>query len=166
LSGMEQGIRTEYETVIHDLVGSIRKLVRAVYLDSQKMSKEYGLTGPQSSVLRILGNKGPTSSAELSRILYVTPSNITGIIDRLQKKGLVNRIKKEGDRRVALITLTEEGAALCHAVPDPVERKFIAALADLKPEHVQILGTAMKHILGRIDIDEMDATPLEINHEL
>jgi DNA-binding MarR family transcriptional regulator len=101
----------------------------------------------------------------LSRILYVTPSNITGIIDRLEKKELVNRIKKEGDRRVALITLTDEGAKLCNVVPDAVERKFIAALANLKPEHVQILGSTMKHILDRIDVNGMDATPLEISHE-
>ena len=116
------------ESVIQDIVWSVRRLVRAVYLDSQKISKRYGLTGPQSAILRNLFNNGPMSSADLSRKLYVTPSNITGIIDRLEKKKFVERIKKEGDRRVALINLTESGRELSRTLPDPIMKKFIAEL--------------------------------------
>ncbi len=153
------------ESVIQDLVWSIRRLVRAVYLDSQKISKRYGLTGPQSAVIRNLFNKGPMSSADLSRNLFVTPSNITGIIDRLEKKQLVERIKKEGDRRVALITLTDTGNELSKTLPDPIMKKFIAELADLEPEHVQLLAMAMNQILNLIDADEVEGEPLEINPE-
>jgi len=136
------------EDVIRDIVKSIRRLVRAEYLDSQKMSKHYGLTGPQSLVLRLLIKKGALSSADLSRQMYVTPSNITGIIDRLEKKGLVERIRKQGDRRVALITLTQSGQKLGKTIPDPIEKKFINQLADLEPEHLQILAMTMNQILS------------------
>ena len=155
-------MKPENQAVINELVGSIRKLVRAVYLDSKKMAKRYGLTGPQSAVLRLLVNNGPLSSAELSRRLYVTPSNVTGIIDRLEKKGLVERIRKEGDRRVALINLTENGHQLSKAIPDPIEKKFISELADLEPQHVQILGMAMQQIMDLIDTEDVEETPLEL----
>jgi DNA-binding MarR family transcriptional regulator len=153
------------ESVIQDLVWSIRRLVRAVYLDSQKISKRYGLTGPQSAVVRNLYNNGPMSSADLSRNLFVTPSNITGIIDRLEKKRLVERIKKKGDRRVALITLTNSGKELSKTLPDPIMKKFIAELADLEPEHVQLLAMAMNQILNLIDTEEVEEEPLEISSE-
>jgi len=153
------------ESVIQDLVWSIRRLIRAVYLDSQKISKRYGLTEPQSAVVRNLYNKGPMSSANLSRNLFVTPSNITGIIDRLEKKRFVERIKKEGDRRVALITLTEAGQELSKTLPDPIMKKFIAELADLEPEHVQLLAMAMNQILNLIDTEEVEEEPLEISSE-
>jgi DNA-binding MarR family transcriptional regulator len=139
------------EDVIKDIVESIRRLVRAEYLDSQKMSKQYGLTGPQSLVLRLLIKKGALSSADLSRQMYVTPSNITGIIDRLEKKGLVERIRKKGDRRVALITLTRSGQELGQTIPDPIEKKFVNQLADLESEHLQILAMAMNQVLNLID---------------
>ena len=116
-------MKPENEITINEIVGAIRRLVRAVYLDTAKMSKQFGLTGPQSAVLRILVKKGPISSAELSRKLYVTPANITGIIDRLEKKGLVERTRKDGDRRIALITLTESGMNLGKTLPDPIENK-------------------------------------------
>ena len=155
----------ETESVIKDIVGSIRKLVRAVYLDSQKMSRQFGLTGPQSIVMRLLLNNGPMSSANLSRMMYVTPSNITGIIDRLEKKDLVKRMAKQGDRRVTLIALTETGKGLSRRLPDPIENKFIKQLAGLENERVQILAMAMKQILNLIDLNDVEATPLELGQE-
>lgn len=153
------------ESVIQDIVRSIRRLVRAVYLDSQKISKRYGLTGPQSSVLRNLLNNGSMSSADLSRNLFVTPSNITGIIDRLEKKQFVERIKKEGDRRIALITLTQTGQELSKTLPDPIMKKFITQLADLEPEHVQLLAMAMNQILNLIDTEDIEEETLELGGE-
>lgn len=156
----------ENEVLIKEIVGSIRKLVRAVYLDSQKMSRHFGLTGPQSVAMRLLLNTGSMSSADLSRRMYVTPSNITGIIDRLEKKDLVRRVSKQGDRRVALIVLTEKGKALSERLPDPIENKFINQLADLDQEHVRILAMAMKEILNRIDVNSIDEAALEYGQEL
>jgi DNA-binding MarR family transcriptional regulator len=155
----------ENQSVIKDIVGSIRKLVRAVYLDSQKMSRQFGLTGPQSIVMRLLLNNGSMSSADLSRMMYVTPSNMTGIVDRLEKKDLVKRVGKQGDRRVALIVLTDPGKLLSERLPDPIENKFIQQLADLENEHVQILAMAMRQILNLIDLDGVEATPLELGQE-
>ena len=152
------------EDVIKDILESIRRLVRAEYLDSQKMSKQYGLTGPQSLVLRLLIKKGALSSADLSRQMYVTPSNITGIIDRLEKKGLVERIRKQGDRRVALITLTPSGQQLGLTIPDPIEKKIVNQLADLELEHLQILAVAMNQILNLIDTKSTEEASLEEVH--
>ncbi len=150
----------ENEAVIKEIVRSIRKLVRAVSLDAQKISKRFGLTGPQSGVLRNLVNNGSMSSADLSRMMFVTPSNITGIIDRLEKKDLVKRVKKAGDRRVALIALTEAGEALSKSLPDPIEKKFLEELADLDTDGVRILSAAMHQILNLMDAGNVHETPL------
>ena len=158
-------MKAESEAVIYNIVDSIRRLVRAVYLDSQKMSKQYGLTGPQSSVLRNLVNDGPMSSADLSRMLYVTPANITGIIDRLEIKGLVKRIKKQGDRRVALITLTESGQQLGRSIPDPIINLFISELGDLELKHLKLLAGAMNQVLNLIDAKGVEEAPLEVSRE-
>lgn len=158
-------MKAESEAVIYNIVDSIRRLVRAVYLDSQKMSKQYGLTGPQSSVLRNLVNDGPMSSADLSRMLYVTPANITGIIDRLEIKGLVKRIKKQGDRRVALITLTESGQQLGRSIPDPIINLFISELGDLELKHLELLAGAMNQVLNLIDPKGVEEAPIEFSRE-
>ncbi len=155
----------ENESVIKEIVGSIRKFVRAVYLDSQKMSRQFVLTGQQSLVLRLLLNGGSMSSADLSRLMYVTPSNITGIIDRLERKGLVERMRKEGDRRVALIILTEAGKKLGENVPDPIENRLINQLIDLDKEQVQVIAKAMNQILHLVDVRDVEETSWELGHE-
>ena len=156
----------ENELVIKEIVDAIRRLYRAVYLDSSKMSRQFGLTGAQSGVLRNLFAHGALSSADLSRKLYVTPSNITGVIDRLEKKGLVERTRKVGDRRVALITLTEKGNELSKSLPDPIEKKLISELIDLEPEHVQLLSMAMNQIINLIDTKGVEDAPMELNQEI
>jgi DNA-binding MarR family transcriptional regulator len=105
------------------------------------------------------------SSADLSRLMYVTPSNMTGIIDRLEKKSLIERMRKEGDRRVTLIMLTGTGKELGEGLPDPIEKKFINQLADLELDHVQLLAMAMNQVLNLIDAEDIEAEPLEINPE-
>jgi DNA-binding MarR family transcriptional regulator len=157
---------TENELIIKEIVDAIRRLYRAVYIDTSKMSRQFGLTGAQSGVLRNLFAHGALSSADLSRKLYVTPSNITGVIDRLERKGLVERVRKEGDRRIALITLTEKGDELSQSLPDPIEKKLISELGDLEPEHVELLSVALNQIINLIDTKGVEDAPMELNQEI
>ncbi len=156
-------MHTESELLIKEIVGAIRKFVRAVSLDAYKMSKQYDLTGPQSSILRTLIKYGPLASASLSRRLYVTPANITGIVDRLEKRELVKRVSKEGDRRIVLVALTESGEELSKSLPDPLEMRLIYELGDLETEHVRILALVMNQILNLIDAKGVDNAFLELH---
>jgi DNA-binding MarR family transcriptional regulator len=152
-------INTENEVLINELAMRIRKLRRAVYHDYIKTSRQFNLTETQGDVLRTLLVYGPMSSADLSRNLYVTPGNITGVIDRLEKKGFVKRIRHQADRRVALITLTGSGKDLSEKLPDPIENKLISGLVNLAPKQVHSLGEAMKRIIDLIDADGINDGP-------
>jgi DNA-binding MarR family transcriptional regulator len=69
---------------------------------------EFELAPQQMIALRILGS-GPRKMSELANALFCDNSNVTGIVDRLEERGLVRREAAEGDRRVKLLVLTEEG---------------------------------------------------------
>jgi DNA-binding MarR family transcriptional regulator len=116
------------------------------------MSRQYGVTGAQGSVLRSLRDSGPASSAQLSRSLYVKPSTMTGLIDRLEKKGLVVRTPKIGDRRVSIIKLTPEGEVLSRQLPDPLEMKLASNLSDLDTGHVKQVFTVVDELLSMIEV--------------
>src|SRR5918996_1742562 len=70
--------------------------------------QEFELAPQQMIALRILGS-GPRKMSELANALFCDNSNVTGIVDRLEERGLVRREAAEGDRRVKLLVLTEEG---------------------------------------------------------
>ena len=150
------------EHSIREIVEGIRRLYRAVYTDSYKLSRQFGLTSAQSGVLRNLFKAGALSSAELSRRLYVTPSNMTGIIDRLEKKGLVERQPKAGDRRVLLIALTESGVELSRRLPDPIEKRLIAALAHLEHDTITTFNATMQELLRMIAGTDVPAEILDL----
>ena len=73
---------------------------------------ELGLSFPQAHALKVLRPGHPIAMRELADGLHCDPSNITGIVDRLGDRGLVERGAAPGDRRVKTLMLTEEGTAL------------------------------------------------------
>ena len=72
--------------------------------------REFDLMPPQQMVLGLLDE--PKPMGELAQHMHCDSSNITGIVDRLEERGLVERRAAERDRRVKLVALTAEGEAL------------------------------------------------------
>lgn len=70
--------------------------------------KEMQLTGPQGMLIGILDHYGGMKITDLSEKLGLSVSNVSGIIDRLEKQGLVERIRSKEDRRVVLVSVTSE----------------------------------------------------------
>jgi MarR family 2-MHQ and catechol resistance regulon transcriptional repressor len=90
---------------------------------------DYGLTTPQFGVLEALYHLGPLSLGELAEKLLVTGGNITYVMDRLEKEGLVTRDRSGPDRRVVIARLTPEGAGLIREV-FPGHARFIHELTE------------------------------------
>ncbi|MDZ7292116.1 MAG: MarR family transcriptional regulator [candidate division KSB1 bacterium] len=74
--------------------------------------KSFKLTPPQFGVLEALAHLGPMKMCDLGTKLLVSGANVTGVIDRLEKKGLVRRVMNSEDRRTLVIHLTEAGSKL------------------------------------------------------
>jgi DNA-binding MarR family transcriptional regulator len=72
--------------------------------------REFDLMPPQQLILGLLDE--PRPMGELAREMHCDNSNITGLIDRLSERGLVERRASEGDRRVKLVALTDAGTEL------------------------------------------------------
>ena len=106
------------------------------------IAQEFDLSPPQSLVLRLLDE--PRPMGDLAQLMHCDNSNLTGIIDRLSERGLVERTRGEGDRRVRLIALTEEG----RRIRDELNRRLAEpppALVELDPDD----QVALRDILGR-----------------
>ncbi|QDV66383.1 Transcriptional regulator SlyA [Rosistilla carotiformis] len=86
-----------------------------------RLFREYGLTSSQYNVLRILRGEGnPLPSLEIAeRMIQVVPA-ITGLIDRLEKQGLVTRKRCLEDRRVIYIEITNSALALLKQIDEPL----------------------------------------------
>ncbi|QDV19682.1 HTH-type transcriptional regulator MhqR [Gimesia panareensis] len=106
-----------------------------------KLFREYGLTSSQYNVLRILRGEGkPLPSLEIaSRMVQVVPA-ITGLIDRLEKQGLVRRKRCQKDRRVVYVEITSQGITLLNEMDLPLRELHTELLGHLTEEELTELN--------------------------
>ncbi|MFZ5890722.1 MAG: MarR family winged helix-turn-helix transcriptional regulator [Myxococcota bacterium] len=97
---------------------------------SKRMHRRLGVTGPQRLVLRIIGHYGRVSAGELSQVLHVHPSSLTGVLRRLQNAGLVQRESDVRDRRRVVLELTRRGMRLNEQRSGTVEAIVSSVLAE------------------------------------
>ena len=90
-----------------DVYRLIVRLSRKVTSELEEQLAQLDLTAPQAQLLRQLEEPLPMVGA--AERLHCDPSNITGIVDRLERRGLVERKSAAGDRRVKQLELTDEG---------------------------------------------------------
>lgn len=92
----------------------------------------HGLTPQQTHVLCVLDDHA-LGMSEIGRVLGLEKSSVTGMVDRLERRGLVSRRQNPGDRRSSLIDLTTDGARLGIEVHDRVTDRLEALGENLPP---------------------------------
>lgn len=144
------GEELENNDIVVAILRSQVKILRVV----RQSASEDGLTIHQFSVLRLLSNRGVLPMSALSDELRVTPPVITGIIDRLEKKGLVNRTGSTGDRRKKEILLTQSGKNLYRKIQESYRWALHESLArSLTPAEQSTLAKLLKKFAREIPIN-------------
>jgi DNA-binding MarR family transcriptional regulator len=125
-----------------------------LYTESRRVTKEvarqHGLTGPQVTAIKVLENFGALSLTDLSARMSATNSTMTGIADRMERDGLVERIRSETDRRVVQIALTEKGRALAAQSPVASMALFADALRSLDERDRRDLTRILRRLTDKV----------------
>lgn len=116
------------------LLKAIRRLARAIDIQSRQFDRELGLTLPQYIVLTAVNDLRNGTSREIAAAADASPATVVGILDKLEAKGLVVRTRSVTDRRSVHTRLTEKGAATLARSPFPLGPGFESAFAALTAE--------------------------------
>ena len=143
-----------------DILISLRRIMRAADLHSQKLMKESGLTAPQLLVMQAIEKEGSPSTSLLARSIAVSQATMTRIIDRLERAGLVRRDKSSIDKRVVNISLTDAGAAKLEAAPEPLQAEFLREFRKLEDWEQKMLKSSLLRIAKMMDAQDIDAAPI------
>lgn len=143
-----------------ELFVSIRKIIRAIDIRSRKLSKEAGITGPQLIILQELARIKGISAKDLSININLSQATVTNILDRLENKNFITRIRSESDRRRVALFLTDDGKTALMNAPQPIEDSFIEKFSALKEwEQFQLLSS-VERVADMMGASELDAAPL------
>jgi len=148
-----QSVKDTTEKTYQSIIATYKAMQKGI----AKLLASEGLTQPQFYALRFVSKHGPVKMKVLSDELQVTPANITGVIDRLESRGLIKRMAQAGDRRATLLVLTQKGEAL-HS---RVRRRYIEFVQgsldvfadDEKRSLMFLLEKLQKEMSRRNDVD-------------
>ncbi len=141
-----------------EIIYSIRRLMQAGELYTKELNKIYNVSSAQLNCLLALHESGPLSPSQIAKQILVNSSTVTGIIDRLEQKGLVRRLRISHDRRVITIELTKNGKVLAENAPPPVQQKIIDGLNKLSEEQIDQTAAILVKLTDMLDVQDLEVT--------
>ncbi|MCJ7687168.1 MAG: MarR family transcriptional regulator [Desulfobacteraceae bacterium] len=152
ISGDIYTIRTK------EIVYSIRRLMQAGEHYTKELNKIYNVSAAQINCLLALHENGPLPPSQIAKHVMVNSSTVTGVIDRLEKKDLVRRLRISQDRRVITVELTKNGKVLAENAPPPIQQKIIDGLNQLSPSKIEQISLTLKRLTDMLDVQDLKVT--------
>lgn len=132
-------------------MGSIRRIVDAVDRNNKRVCKPLGLTPAQLTCLRELHDAGDLAIGALARRVGSSGTTLTGVIDRLEAKGLVVRRRSPKDRRSVQLTITDGGKAALGRLPDGKLDPFFESVDVLSEAEAAQLDALLARIAEQLE---------------
>lgn len=142
------------------VLSAMRRIIRSVDLYSKELAAKARITSPQLVCLLTLAEKGAMTATTISREVFLSPSTIVGILDRLEDKGLVKRERTSKDRRVVTVSVTEAGRELARSAPSPLQDTLTEALRTLPLAEQLDIATSLERVVSLMEAQHIDAAPI------
>lgn len=140
---------------VESIVNNIRRVFQAFNDYSKRANMATGLTGPQLWAIKMISEHGPLRVSDLAGRMFVRPGTVVGIIDRLEKKGLVTRVRSQLDRREVMIELAVKGMELVADAPGVIQGDLVRGLETLPEEELRAIDASMDRLVGILGAQQL-----------
>src|SRR5215469_481359 len=141
---------------MRDIFMDLRRIMRAMDVYSRQLSGSHGLTGPQMLCLREIADQGPLTTGSLALAVALSPATLTGILDRLEARGLVSRERRPEDKRRVLVSLTSMGRQMSQELPSPLQERFSERMTELSIDDQTSIRMALGSVARMMDDGDTD----------
>ena len=146
--------------VCEEVLLALRRITRAIDIHSRRLVHSHGLTGPQALLLKSLLDSDKVSVGALAQRINLSQATVTDILNRLEKRGLVQRVRSKVDRRCVNIEATEESIQLLRNSPPLLQEQFIERFNSLEEwEQTQMLST-LQRVAVMMDARDLSVSPV------
>lgn len=137
---------------IDDFFESAYRLSHLARHRLQVLLATHNLTPPQYTAMRTIENRGNSISVSaLAEAGHQLSPTVTGILNRLEQRGLIIRRRSESDRRHQLVSITQAGRDLLEAISRDLRRAMGLFLAEMNPAERQILLETIRNLANKLD---------------
>ncbi len=138
------------------ILGDFRATMTELKCVGSERLLRQGISMTQLHILHMLDRHGEMAMSRLAEVLDVSVSNATGLVDRMEERGLIARTRVPEDRRVVLVQATPEGRAMlgdAEALRDDVLRRV---LLRIDPSHLDEIACAMTDLRTAVEAEVTD----------
>lgn len=153
---------TSYDLLV---LSSLRRIIRAVDIYSRKLKSTFQITAPQLICLICIVEDSPLNIKSISEKVYLSPSTIVGILDRLEARGLIKRERDTKDRRIVNIVASKDGIKLAKAAPSPLQDNLSLSLKELPLLEQATIALSLKRVVDLMEVEKLNAAPMLITEE-
>ena len=143
------------DSYLERMVLVLRQISHISSIYSRYLHKHFNVTNSQLLCLRALSKEDGLSAGEIGRRVFIKPGTITGILDRLEAKGLVERTRVNKDRRIVNISITNAGRELVQAAPVPIQSTLAINLKKLPLDEVEAITSTAERLLELMKIEDV-----------
>ncbi|MDH3344144.1 MAG: MarR family transcriptional regulator [Desulfobacteraceae bacterium] len=138
------------------IIFSIRRLIQASELYTKELNRKYQISAAQLNCILTLYEYGPLPPSKIADHMMVKSSTVTGVVDRLEKKGFAERMRNSPDRRVITIQLTEAGKKLAENAPPPIQQKIIDGLKQTEKAKIEQIVRSLSMLTDMLDVQDLE----------
>ncbi len=150
----------------NQVIIALRRIIRAIDIYSHRLVVDFKLTGPQLLILQSIIHKDEVSLGELAKMASLSNATITGIVDRLERRGLVERRRGCKDRRQVFVVATESARQILKSAPPLLQERFISEFNNLSEAERRGILNALDKIALMMGVENLDASPFLDSHSL
>lgn len=130
---------------------SLRQIIRAMSIHSKSLVKHYGLTSPQLLILQELYHTNQISIGEIARRISLSHATVTDILDRLETKNLILRVRSNLDRRQVFIKITPKAKDIISKNPSLLQEEFLTEFNKLQKWEQYLILSSVKRIASMMN---------------
>ncbi len=138
---------------------ALRKIIQAIDLNSRQLVKRVGLTGPQLVILREISSIDEVTAGEIAQAVSLSQATVTGIMDRMEKRGLIARKRSEHDKRKIMIRITDAGQDIVESAPPLMQEAFTQRFTSLPAWEQTMILSALLRLVSIMDAKTIQAAP-------
>lgn len=149
-----------------DVLVALRRIVQAIDQYSNRLGKEFGLTTPQLLVLQAVAVMPEQPIRAISAEVTLSQATVTSIVDRLERRGLVERQRSGGDRRKVFLAITDTGREVLASAPKPLQENFIMRFDSLQNWEQHQVVFVLQRVAEMMGAKHLDAAPLLVTGDV
>jgi DNA-binding MarR family transcriptional regulator len=146
-------------TVSDSVMIALRKIIQAIDTNSKKLVKRVGLTGPQLVILQEITRMGEVTAGEIAQAVSLSQATVTGILERMEKRGLLARRRSERDKRRIMVRITRNGQQVLDDAPPLMQEAFVDRFSDLQEWEQTMILSALQRLVSIMDAKAIQAAP-------